>query len=230
MLEMIFFISLGITFVLIVFLVYNFRQKFSTLEQKCDTMFEIINGIVKELNNRHTMEAPSIPENVIFRPNNVNEYTPVELPKLVVSDDDTMQEELEEESEEESEEEIEEESEEESEEDQSIKVISIDMNDIDEDELPVDTLLDSNNNTDDEKILESYINPDHNDHIYIEKVEELPNNESALKPSNIESMEVYRKMNLSALKALVIERGLITDTTKLKKYELLKLLESQLDM
>ena len=43
-------------------------------------------------------------------------------------------------------------------------------------------------------------------------------------------MEVYRKMNLSALKALVIERGLITDTTKLKKYELLKLLESQLDM
>ena len=104
------------------------------------------------------------------------------------------------------------------------------MNDIDEDELPVDTLLDSNNNTDDEKIMESYINPDHNEHIYIEKVEELPNNERALKTSNIESMEVYRKMNLSALKALVIERGLITDTTKLKKYELLKLLESQLDM
>jgi hypothetical protein len=47
--ETFFFISLGITFVLILLLVYHFKQRMSTLEQKGDTMFEIINNIVEEL-------------------------------------------------------------------------------------------------------------------------------------------------------------------------------------
>ena len=45
-----FFISLGITFVLILLLVFHFKQQITSLEQKNDTMFEIINNIVKELN------------------------------------------------------------------------------------------------------------------------------------------------------------------------------------
>ena len=48
-LETFFFISLGITFVLILLLVYHFKQRLTSLEQKSDTMFEIINNIVKEL-------------------------------------------------------------------------------------------------------------------------------------------------------------------------------------
>ena len=55
MLETFFFVSLAITFVLILFLVYHFRQKFTSLETKCDTMFEIINNIVTEMNNRNTL-------------------------------------------------------------------------------------------------------------------------------------------------------------------------------
>ena len=47
--ETFFFISLGITFVLILLLVYHFKQRMSTLEQKGDTMFEIINNMVQEL-------------------------------------------------------------------------------------------------------------------------------------------------------------------------------------
>jgi ribosomal protein S18 acetylase RimI-like enzyme len=39
-----FFISLGITFILILLLVYHFKQRLSTIEQKSDTMFDIINS------------------------------------------------------------------------------------------------------------------------------------------------------------------------------------------
>ena len=49
--ETFFFISLGITFVLILLLVYHFKQRVCTLEQKGNTMFEIVNGVVKELTN-----------------------------------------------------------------------------------------------------------------------------------------------------------------------------------
>lgn len=49
--ETFFFISLGITFVLILLLVYHFKQRICTLEQKGNTMFEIVNGVVKELTN-----------------------------------------------------------------------------------------------------------------------------------------------------------------------------------
>ena len=47
--ETFFFISLGITFILILLLVYLFKQKLSNLEQKNDSMVCIINNIVKEL-------------------------------------------------------------------------------------------------------------------------------------------------------------------------------------
>src|SRR6056300_1022580 len=103
MLEMFFFASLAITFVLILFLVYHFRQKFTALEEKCDTMFEIINNIVKEMNNRAALEQMQheMPENVIFTPNVNQMNTPTELPKLVVSESE--EDESEDESEEESE-------------------------------------------------------------------------------------------------------------------------------
>lgn len=47
--ETFFFISLGITFVLILLLVYHFKQRLATVEQKSDTMFDIMNNMVKEM-------------------------------------------------------------------------------------------------------------------------------------------------------------------------------------
>jgi hypothetical protein len=47
--ETFFFISLGITFVLILLLVYHFKQRLNSIEQKSNTMFEIINNIVQEI-------------------------------------------------------------------------------------------------------------------------------------------------------------------------------------
>lgn len=48
--ESFFMLSLGITFVLIVLLVYHFKQRIGAMEQKCDTMFDIVQNLVKELN------------------------------------------------------------------------------------------------------------------------------------------------------------------------------------
>jgi len=47
--ESFFLLSLGITFVLIVLLVYHFKQRLSSMEQKCDTMFDIVQNLLKEL-------------------------------------------------------------------------------------------------------------------------------------------------------------------------------------
>jgi hypothetical protein len=69
--ETFFFISLGITFVLILLLVYHFKQRIVSLEQKCDTMFEIINNIVKEMNTLRNLcirPPPNNPPPFLFQP------------------------------------------------------------------------------------------------------------------------------------------------------------------
>ena len=47
--ENFFFISLGITFALILLLIYHFKQRISSVERKGDTMYELMTNIVKEL-------------------------------------------------------------------------------------------------------------------------------------------------------------------------------------
>ncbi len=47
--ETFFFISLGITFVLILLLVYHFKERIANLEEKNNTMFDIVNNIFNEL-------------------------------------------------------------------------------------------------------------------------------------------------------------------------------------
>jgi len=47
--ETFFFVSLAISFILILLLVYHFKQRMTVLEQKSDTMVGIINDIAKEL-------------------------------------------------------------------------------------------------------------------------------------------------------------------------------------
>jgi hypothetical protein len=67
---------------------------------------------------------------------------------------------------------------------------------------------------------------------------ELDNNNSTLKSINISSnleeeknknVEVidYKKLSLNKLKSIVLEKGLVTDPSKLKKQDLLKLLNAE---
>ena len=47
--ETFFFISLGITIILVALLVYHFKQRVSALEQKYESLFDIVTGVVKQL-------------------------------------------------------------------------------------------------------------------------------------------------------------------------------------
>jgi len=64
--------------------------------------------------------------------------------------------------------------------------------------------------------------------LHVEKIttenESLENN-SVVEDVTKDSKELYSKMNVQALKALVITKGLSSDPSKLKKIELIKLLE-----
>ena len=63
--------------------------------------------------------------------------------------------------------------------------------------------------------------------IQVNKLEDSINlEESSIDTQSIDKKSVYKKMTVTTLKALVIEKGLNTDPSKLKKNELLQLLES----
>jgi hypothetical protein len=51
LIETFFYLSLGVCFVLILLLVYHFKQRILNLEQKSDTMVDIISNVVKEITN-----------------------------------------------------------------------------------------------------------------------------------------------------------------------------------
>ena len=57
LIESAFFASLAITFVLVIMLVYHFKERLVSLEKKYDTMFQILNRVVKELKNLHENDS-----------------------------------------------------------------------------------------------------------------------------------------------------------------------------
>ena len=69
------------------------------------------------------------------------------------------------------------------------------------------------------------------DQVVVEKLEIKHLEKIDSEPSHEEhSDDVYRKMTLQTLKALVITKGLCSDTSKMKKNELLKMLEASDNM
>ena len=246
------------------FLVYHFRQRLDSLDQKQGTMFEIINNIIKEITmikqavsmnamNSIPFRQPSVP---LFRASNldqIKENEPVDEDSLHPSDetsetnsdgvdtDDDEEEEVDEDEDDEdddiviekipvsdSEEEAEEEEAEEEDNGLStVKVINLDINaTFDVNEIP--SLDEEQLNAEDELLVTEdevvELSSSDADPIIVSKqIEEPP---SAHEPVEKEDdMEVYRKMNLSSLKALLITKGLRSDVSKLKKQDILKILE-----
>ena len=74
--ETFFFLSLGITFVLILLLVYHFKQRLTTLENKCDTVFEIISNLVKEVSNVKQMQMMIMQNPSIGELNTIRNFVP----------------------------------------------------------------------------------------------------------------------------------------------------------
>ena len=255
--ETFFFISLGITFVLVLLLVYHFKQRMTGLEQKCDTLFEIINDMVKELNMlrlQNTMQ-PQVPN--FFHPMNnfvpqfnVNDILNTNSPSDE-NDDESEEssnvgnsEEDEEEDNEDNEdnEDAEEEEEEVEAEDEvvsPIKIINVNQETLAD--LDAENVIsnDEDNNVDsdeedkeeDEYLVEQNISSIiTEDPILVEKIEPIEEeaiDESLTSNSKESDKEVYKKMSLGALKALVISKGLCSDARTMRKNDLLKLLEEE---
>ena len=232
-----FFISLGITFILILLLVHHFKNRLNNIEQKCDTMFEIINNIVKELSSVRNNQVISGNYSIgIGNPSPVYNNYPFPLnsnlcsqhDKIIVSDEEDDEEEDTDEEEEEDDEEEEDENninfEFVAEEQDEIKVINVEIGH----SVEADISTSDNDNDNGESDNESPVELDEDEHLHIEKID-APVDESYVETvSERESpKEVYNKMNVQALKALVITKGLSSDPSKLKKNELLKLLESE---
>jgi hypothetical protein len=240
--ETFFFVSLGITFILILLLVYHFRQRFISLEQKCDTMFELINNIVTELNNErrstHGFGVTSPP--VLFYPEPDGQTAmggqaekPEPFTDMDDSDDETSDEEGEDSDDEYSDDDEDEESEDEGEyshihiapmdetDNNSVKVILLDQ--VEElTELPVDEMDDSDSDDSDKPIDLVVSDPIVVEKLDVQHLEQVPAESHAEKAAN----EVYNKMSMQALKTLVITKGLSSDPSKMKKAELIKLLET----
>lgn len=207
-LETFFFISLAITFVLIMMLVYHFKGRISVLEQKCDTMFEIMNNVVKEMRTIKISSISCVNPSMIV-PNNETimfqqchnlgelfqqqqfyneedeEYDDDdeedEPKKIVVSDTEYEDEE------------------------QPVKIINIEFNEEESNES-IDNL---------EELEEENISLDDEDVSVVDTAVE----------DSLEQSVDYKKMDISYLRTMVITRGLATDTKKMKKGDLIKLLE-----
>jgi hypothetical protein len=257
-----FFISLGITFILILLLVFHFKQQIVSLEHKNDTMFEIINNIVKEITyvksaifSQPYYHVNDQDEIINLSANEIHSKQNIEK-KIVVSDDDNDSEddydgdddsdidsdEDEDDGHEHSDSDDSEHANDDNQDNlpkqDSVKVINIELgdsidnieeladNDYDDDHEPdteTNTIEEINTNTIEEK-----------DNIIVEKLDiqdnHLDNNQVNEQGTQIENIkEVYRKMTLIQLKALVISKGLTSDSSKMRKPELLKLLESNID-
>ncbi len=229
--ELMFMISLGITFILILVMVYYFKKRIAGIDEKCDTMFEIITDIVTEFENIkpdtnqppiHNMHMqPPVNLNTNDRFNEIHKFTmPMSMQmgslnkiQVVLSYDDDW--------------------------------ISIIEDSYDEEEDDSDN--DSDGDSDSEDDIDIDINCDiitddasiklvHLDNISQSDVINLDNT-ITIQQLPIESIDldndldktqsngdIYKKMTIQQLRQMVIEKGLLSDPSKVKKHELTKLL------
>ena len=220
--ETFFFITLAITFILILLLVYHFKQRISSIEARGDKMIAALQDITDEINNmkRPPQTLAPYPVNLgnDFLPatmtHDLNEYEDldelddleeIQLKKEIEEEDDGDADDEEEDEDEEDEEDEEEEEEEEEE---------------DEDEDEDDEDADEDEDEDEDEGVTKVIKVDNlnNDPVEEESSKDLEKKE--------EQMEIYRKMTLTELRQHVITKGLTTNASKMKKGDLLALLEN----
>jgi hypothetical protein len=227
LLETFFFISLAITFVLIIMLVYHFKGRLVSIEDRYHTMFEIVNSLVKEMKNlRDTMvQTQAQAQAPVERPQFGGNPTgfPTELFRLFQSGPGMFPSSRIDEEEDEDDDENDE---------QEYKKIVVSDTELDSEDEDEDD--DNENNV---KVISLAAEPgqpisldDLEEPIDIdfseeeEAIVEEPIVEEAPEQTPNEIMD-YRKLDVSYLKTMVLTRGLATDTKKMKKSELIRLLE-----
>jgi len=259
--ETFFFLSLAITFLLILLLVNHFKQRINVLEQKSDTMFEIINNIRQQIDsmiyrtNMMQYQPPqmaqrgfhiskSAPEVAVGGTEDAYFVRTEPTDRIVVSDED--EDEDDEDDDEDDDDEDDEEDDDEDEEvivfeeqransEPKIKIINmelsetIDVENLEEiaDQDDADDAMDTEDAHDTTDLEEVPPLMCETDDLIIEKMaNEETNDHGDLADVTDHSKDIYSKMHVQDLKKLVITKGLCSDASKLKKNDLLKLLES----
>lgn len=225
--DSVFYLGLVITFLLILLVVYHFKNRVTTMEQRCDTMFEIMNNIVQELNilrRQQKMTMGGVDQANITT--TVSEpYSPGQQASFNYQEEEEDESGSEYETDDEEEEENSELSDNDLEEDEepTEKVVELTNDIVEDDSLKQIQVAESS--TLPEGTSSSLMEMDDNSSIKIEKVETNLEDELPEEDNDADSkMDAYKSMTNSALKALVIEKGLSTNPSKLKKSELLDLL------
>lgn len=193
-----FFFTLGISFLLILLLVYHFKQRLVLTEQKQDTMFEIMNNLVQEITQvKRTialMHRPPTPY-----PTNERREFPISQLNVFEQEDKEDEEEKEEE-------------EGDSDEEDSYSSEDSDDESIDSNER----IIVSDENDDDVDDL--------NAHSIIEPIQEITD-EVEEHENKTEAKPNFSKMTLATLKEYIITKGWVEDATKLKKAQILSIIQ-----
>ena len=224
-------------------LVYHFKDRVSILENKCDTMYNIIDDMAKEVNRLHAV--CSKPKSPIVQDTPFHMHVPQFFPqpnfftnKIIVSDNEDSEYSSDEESDDERESEngddgiVITESENMNHEvlaeiDDSLNVPITEVAYVPEDSSPIEELVEEDvqvlSQEEDVQVLSQE-----------EDVQVLSQEEDVQVLSQEEdgndsigqdvNTNVYKKMEVSALRSLVLSKGLATDVKKLKKTELIDLL------
>jgi len=211
-----FIISLGITFVLLLLLIYHFKQRLTVTESKQDTMFEIINNLAQELNNMKMgislMERPPTP----YPHNHIS------------TNHISIQSELEDMMSENADSDVDSNSDVDSDSD-------VDSNsDVDSDSDDDDKIVvsDEDDNISVEEIRPSEDVNDRAESLVVDILENIQTNTQ--EPEIIKSDQIqesqserpdFNKMNLGTLKNYITEQGWVQDASKMKKAQILSLIQ-----
>lgn len=240
-LESMFFILFGITFLFILLLIYHFKNKITALEKNVDTMFEILNNVVGDLSRmRIGGVQTSMTAGVNYNSDNepIAHFSDVSNIPIVDNEEEESEDEEEtdisddEESEneendvEDSEDEDSVEDSDDEEEEKEIRKISVILDEkVDEDAIQVEELDDSIANDAEEVSVPELKEVED---ISVEKVD-TPIQEDSINEDKLDKMQQYKKMHIQNLKKLVVSKGLATsdDVSKLKKADLLGILQEE---
>jgi len=221
--ETFFFISLAVTFLLLIALVYHFHQKFVSVEQRVNNVIEIINSVVKEMQNLKSSQQQQQQNCCPVPPPLKNPYVSsgecinisadsfIQTNNVSLGENIDLADKLELESDSDSEYDSDYESESDDE-DSDEKIVVSD----DEDEkepIVLDNILELN------EIAESKNDVVEEIHEVKEDLEISEFSESISIISNTD----FKKMDISQLRAIASAKGI--DSKKMKKADLLKLLE-----
>jgi hypothetical protein len=303
--ETFFFISLGITILLVALLVYHFKQRVSSLEQKYESLFDIVSNVAKQLSNiQSAMNSQPIMQrydaqelyqqmNGLAYLGNINipskEYQPHALHninggymqndglsndrtvKKLHEEDDSDENVSEEDDSEEDESSVDDSTDDDSDDEEShdndssessndsddynepseeriivsddetgksesVKIINLNANVSVENTEQYSEKGDSLNDIDveiyelpvqDENIVEYTESNTDEPNLLVKKIDEIVADDSVVIVEKTSAKELYKKMTLSNLKATVVSKGLCSDPSKMKKNDLLKLLEEE---